>query len=277
MTRLNLSALRRHPFALLGIGTLLILLTGGVHWWSSPTVDLTVDGTTRHLHVKAHTVSELLQREHIDLKGDDFSIPPLNTPLERTNAVKVTRVTHTIETTSLKQPPHIEWHVQLKANLRPVEMEKGIQMEEVKTLRTTLHDGVKISEWVLKRKIQRHSIYTLTLFNRQNNYPAKTYDLLKTQKLVMRATGYFVGERTVPSDTTFLGYELRRGLVAVDPKVIPLGTRLYVKGYGYAYAADTGSAIKGNRIDLAVAGRKEEAKFNRKKIDVYLLEKAKNW
>ena len=93
----------------------------------------------------------------------------------------------------------------------------------------------------------------------------------------MRATGYYVGEKYVPSDTTFLGFKLRRGLVAVDPRVIPLRTRLYVKGYGYAYAADTGSAIKGNRIDLAVKDKKEELKFNRHNVPVYILDKAKSW
>jgi len=42
----------------------------------------------------------------------------------------------------------------------------------------------------------------------------------------------------------------QHGVVAVDPRVIPLGTRLNVEGYGNCIAGDTGSAIKGNRIDL---------------------------
>jgi len=74
-----------------------------------------------------------------------------------------------------------------------------------------------------------------------------------------------------------LGHKLQRGLVAVDPKVIPLGSRLYVSGYGYAFAADTGSRIKGLRIDLAVKDKYEEARFNRHDVPVYILDKASLW
>jgi 3D (Asp-Asp-Asp) domain-containing protein len=49
---------------------------------------------------------------------------------------------------------------------------------------------------------------------------------------------------------TATGVPVTRGIVAVDPSVIPLGTEMYIPGYGYAIAADTGGAIRGNMIDL---------------------------
>lgn len=68
------------------------------------------------------------------------------------------------------------------------------------------------------------------------------------------------------------GAPLAHGMVAVDPTVIPLGTRLYVQGYGPALAADTGSAIIGNRIDLYFEqSTQETSKFGIKKLNVYIL------
>ncbi len=63
------------------------------------------------------------------------------------------------------------------------------------------------------------------------------------------ASKYTTGEPGV-GNITYTGVTVRHGAVAVDPNVIPLGTLLYVEGYGYAVAVDIGGAIKGNRIDL---------------------------
>jgi len=74
------------------------------------------------------------------------------------------------------------------------------------------------------------------------------------------------------SGRTATGLKIGHGVVAVDPKYIPLGTRLYVEGYGYAVAADTGGAIKGNRIDLGHSTRKEAHKVGRRKVKVRILD-----
>lgn len=67
------------------------------------------------------------------------------------------------------------------------------------------------------------------------------------------------------------GQEGNPHIVAVDPRVIPLGSRLYIDGYGFAVAADVGGAIKGNRIDLLIADHRTAWKFGRKRLRVYLL------
>jgi 3D (Asp-Asp-Asp) domain-containing protein len=71
---------------------------------------------------------------------------------------------------------------------------------------------------------------------------------------------------------TYRGNQLRKGLVAVDPSVIPLGARLYIEGYGYAIADDTGGYIKGHRIDLAYESREEALIFGRRTVPVYILD-----
>jgi 3D (Asp-Asp-Asp) domain-containing protein len=72
--------------------------------------------------------------------------------------------------------------------------------------------------------------------------------------------------------TTFTGVKVRYGIVAVDPKVIPLGTWLYVSGYGYALAADIGGAIKGNKIDCFFFTSHKGSGWRGGYIDVYILE-----
>lgn len=73
---------------------------------------------------------------------------------------------------------------------------------------------------------------------------------------------------------TATGLPAGYGLVAVDPRVIPLGTVLYVEGYGMAIAADTGRAIRGRKIDLCFATRQQAIQFGRRKVRVHILHAA---
>lgn len=89
--------------------------------------------------------------------------------------------------------------------------------------------------------------------------------------LTMTATAYTAFDDG-NSSYTYRGNILRKGLVAVDPSVIPLGTRLYIPGYGYAVADDIGGAIKGNKIDIAFDNRGDALQFGRQKVTVYILD-----
>ncbi|WP_026702352.1 G5 and 3D domain-containing protein [Salibacterium aidingense] len=95
------------------------------------------------------------------------------------------------------------------------------------------------------------------------------------QTISMHATAY-TADCSGCSGVTATGVNLNanpnRKVVAVDPSVIPLGTRVHVEGYGEATAADTGGAISGNRIDLHVPTKQEANSFGRKTVDVTILD-----
>lgn len=98
---------------------------------------------------------------------------------------------------------------------------------------------------------------------------AKSHGQIK-QVLTMEATAY------LPTDgggdgITASGIQAKHGVVAVDPNVIPLGTKLYIPGYGEALAADTGGDIVGARIDVVMEDYGEAMQFGRRTVEVYVL------
>ncbi|MEW6226501.1 MAG: peptidoglycan DD-metalloendopeptidase family protein [Bacillota bacterium] len=100
--------------------------------------------------------------------------------------------------------------------------------------------------------------------------------------MVVEATGYTAGYESTgkkPGDPgygiTATGTRAHHGTVAVDPSVIPLGMKMYIPGYGYGVAEDTGGAIKGNRIDLFFDDVDEALQWGRKTVAVRLFGKGK--
>lgn len=98
------------------------------------------------------------------------------------------------------------------------------------------------------------------------------------------ATGYTAGKESTgksPSHPqygiTFSGVKVRKdtfSTIAADPSVFPLGTILFIPGYGFGVVADTGSAIKGNKIDLYFPTRDQVfAHWGKKSVDVYILKR----
>ncbi len=102
---------------------------------------------------------------------------------------------------------------------------------------------------------------------------------VETSRGMMRYTGIMVMEASayLPTDgggdcITATGLPATHGVVAVDPDVIPLGTRLYIPGYGVAIAADTGGMIEGEMIDLCMEDYDDCIEFGRRDVDVYILD-----
>jgi 3D (Asp-Asp-Asp) domain-containing protein len=99
------------------------------------------------------------------------------------------------------------------------------------------------------------------------------------EAMVMNASAYTAGFGCTgkhPCDPwygiTASGRRVEHGIVAVDPAVIPLGTLLYVEGYGFSIAADVGGAIRGHKIDLFMHELHDALRFGRRNINVWVLD-----
>ena len=77
---------------------------------------------------------------------------------------------------------------------------------------------------------------------------------------------------TYTGNKTATGVEPRQGLIAVDPKVIAMGSKVYIEGYGYAIAADTGGAIRGNRIDVFFPTLRQCMDWGRRSVHIYVIQ-----
>ncbi|WP_374121395.1 3D domain-containing protein [Paenibacillus sp. LHD-117] len=106
------------------------------------------------------------------------------------------------------------------------------------------------------------------------------------EQIEVVATGYTAGVESTGKrpghpgyGITYSGVKVRRdqvSTIAADPKLFPIGTLLYIPGYGYGVVADTGSAIKGNRIDLYFETIKEVyEQWGKRKVSVQVLRKGK--
>ncbi|WP_160724109.1 3D domain-containing protein [Bacillus sp. USDA818B3_A] len=114
-------------------------------------------------------------------------------------------------------------------------------------------------------------------YNGRTGYVSKQFVV----KTAVKAAAEFIVESTAytPNESrsgiTAAGYNVRKNpnmkLIAVDPKVIPLGTKVWVEGYGEAIAGDTGGAIKGRKIDVLFPTVKQALQWGRKNVKVRIL------
>jgi 3D (Asp-Asp-Asp) domain-containing protein len=157
---------------------------------------------------------------------------------------------------------------------RIIKSKEGVDGALIQTYRVSFKDGKPFKK-ELVREERKEPTPTLMLMGRTKKTPSRS-SFSRKRVVDMVATAYDPSPRTIgPGATgrTRTGCRATHGCIAVDPRVIPLGTHLYVEGYGYGTACDTGSAIKGNKIDLCYDSRSVALRFGRKKMRVHILGK----
>jgi len=151
--------------------------------------------------------------------------------------------------------------------------QKGEKGEKTNTYQVTYVNGKETDRELVDSVVTKEPVDKIVLVGTKAKKAFLTNSTAPAgyKKVVsMTATAYSAG------GTTASGRPAEWGVVAVDPKVIPLGTKVYVETpdgryiYGTAIAADTGGAIKGYKIDICVNTRKEAYSFGRRAVNVYI-------
>ncbi len=157
--------------------------------------------------------------------------------------------------------------------------QQGVLGQKIVTYESYIINGESIFE-PIDEKVVLQPVEEIRLVGIKQPVPLNEhgFDYVYLEKLTMTATAYNSGSDSTGKKPGQKGYGLTYsgipagpGIVAVDPKVIPLGTKLYIEGYGYALAADIGGAIKGNKIDLYIEDAAEIRRFGRRQVVVYVL------
>ncbi len=244
----------------------------------SKAAEIISDGRVIRTRTLAQTVAELLAQEKIVLAGRDYTIPHLESPVFDGVKVKVVRVREEILVQEEPIPYETVWKpddsMELDTRQLVQEGKDGILR---KRYRIIYEDGKEKErqledQWVAKPPVTRVIAYGTKIVIRELETPEGTIKYWRRIRVL--ATSYSAATAGKPKDhplygITRMGLRARKGIVAVDPKVINLGTWLYVPGYGIGLAADTGGMIKGRHIDLCYD--EDNLVLWYKWVDVYLL------
>lgn len=229
----------------------------------------------------AGTVAGALKEQNIELKEGENLSTSLDSKLYRNNMITIdkpviiamaepvvesTEDVTNVEETKEPEPVKVEEpkkeEVKPKATTKPADTSNATSRGNVRT--TWGPDVNEVEEGVLETSDGKIIEYTDVIQLEATAYCA-CYD----------CCGKYPGNKWYGITAT--GTRAKVGTIAVDPKVIPLGTEVYIEGlggaknYGFATAEDTGGAIKGKIIDLYFNTHKETVNWGRQQVNVYIL------
>ncbi len=233
------------------------------------------DGFARRTFTHARTVGEFLASAGIELGEHDIVEPSVDSRIPLSGEIRLSR--GCVERITVEEEIPCEVILEAQADLPCGEeqiVNQGYPGRKLVTYDVISENNkeverVVVRENVLIQPVAQHSLVG-TRVEKLDDVKLRARDIMW-----MDATAYDPGPESNGIWTgkpTAYGLTVGYGVVAVDPRIIPLGTRLYIEGYGYAIAGDTGGAIKNFRIDLGYNSRSEAMKFGRREVKVYILD-----
>lgn len=241
-------------------------------------VTVWVDGRAVRTRTHSSTVADLLAELNIILLENDYTKPDLNEPIAHNIEVRVVRVARELQ---VRQDPiafETRWEaspdIEIDTEALGQEGEPGVREQRDLVI---FEDGLEVR----RERVADFTARAVNnkIYNFGTKIVVRTLDtpsgpVHNWRKIRVRATSYSASTAGVSRSKAWYGIArcgqtMRRGIVAVDPRIIPLGTNVFVEGYGMGFACDTGSAILGKRIDLGYNDLDLEL-WNRW-VDVYVL------
>ncbi|MBW9157683.1 3D domain-containing protein [Clostridium tagluense] len=243
-------------------------------------VDLKVFVDNRELNIKSteKNIAEMLKAQRIAFGATDKISPSLETQISSDMKIIITRFKTVTET---KKKP-IDFKTVIKADNNTLTSQSKVSQvgkpgEKSVTSNVTYENGKEIARELIKETVIKAPQSKIIV---QGTLKAITFSRGGSSnnagKIInVKATAYSAADG-INSAYTSSGKKAVRNpngysTIAVDPRIIPMGTKLYVEGYGYAVAADTGSGIKGNFVDVFFNTNAEVSNWGVKYIKVQLL------
>lgn len=223
-------------------------------------VAITVDGRLIKTRTRRSTVGEVLAQEGVALMGQDYSRPLTSQAIAADDMIEVVRVLMTSEVEEEFIPFETEWIPAPELEIDQQEIRQtGVTGVIKSRTRVRYENGQEVQrnledEWLDQEPSKQIIAYGTNIVIRTVDTPSGPIEYWR--KIAMLTTPYSAATSGKSADhpqygITRSGLRVGYGMAAVDPKVIPLMTNLYVPEYGIALAADTGGLIVGKHIDLA--------------------------
>ncbi len=250
-------------------------------------VNIVVDGELREVWSYKDTVEEVIEENGITLgKLDRFEGVSESSEVVEDMKIRIVRVNEEIITEEIDIPYDVVQKpndsMSEGDNKAVVSGENGIKEKYYKIL---YEDGRPTEKLYVSESIVKSPVDQVVEYGTVMNFNSSRGDVVRYSKILnMNATSYtasFADTGKHPDHPafgiTYTGMKVREGMIAVDPRVIPLGTKVYVEipgpapDYGFAIAADIGSAIKGNLIDLYFDSAERVSRWGKRKVIVYIL------